>query len=75
MTCSLCRTGECQDGHTTMTLTRGEAVIVLKNVPAMVCQQCGHAYLDSKTTRMVLNKANRAIENGTELEVINLKAA
>ena len=75
MTCLLCRTGDCKEGHTTMTLTRGEAVIVLKNVPAMVCQQCGHAYLESETTKMVLNKANRAIDNGTELEVINLKAA
>lgn len=75
MICSLCRTGECQEGHTTMALTRGEAVIVLKNVPAMVCQQCGHAYLDSETTKMVLDKANHAIEQGTELKVINLKAA
>ncbi len=75
MICSLCRTGECQEGHTTMTLSRGEAVIVIKHVPALVCQQCGHAYLDKETTKMVLQKANRAIENGSELEVINLKAA
>jgi hypothetical protein len=58
-----------------MTLTRGEAIIVMKHVPALVCQQCGHAYLDKETTKMVLDKANRAIENGTELEVISLKAA
>ena len=75
MKCVLCKTGVCKKNTTTVTLTRGEAIIVLKNVPAMVCDQCGHYYLDQATTRDVLKRANEAIKKGTELEVINLKAA
>lgn len=75
MKCSLCITGDCKKGTVTTTLTRNGAIVVLKNVPALVCDQCGHYYLDQKTTREVLKKGNEAIQKGTELEVINLKAA
>jgi YgiT-type zinc finger domain-containing protein len=75
MKCSLCHTGDCTAGHVTTTLTRGEAIFIIKNVPAMVCEQCGHYYLSAQTTREVLQKGNAAIANGSELEVINLKAA
>jgi hypothetical protein len=41
----------------------------------MVCEQCGHYYLSAATTKEILKKGNAAIANGSELEVINLKAA
>ena len=75
MKCSLCRTGDCLPGHVTTTLTREGAVFIIKNVPAMVCDQCGHYYLSAEATREVLKKGNAAFENGSELEVITLKAA
>lgn len=75
MNCSLCHTGNCEEGHVTTTLTRGEAILIVKNVPAMVCEQCGHYYLSAATTKEILKKGNAAIANGSELEVINLKAA
>ena len=75
MICSLCITDACKKGTVTTTLTRNVTIVVRKNVPALVCDQCGHYYLDQKTTREVLKKGNEAIQKGTELEVINLKAA
>jgi len=50
MMCSICRQGETQPGTTTVTLERGELTFVAKDVPAMVCANCGEEYLDSSTT-------------------------
>ena len=74
MKCALCKTRVCKKGTTTITLTRGEAIVVLKYVPALVCDQCGHYFLTQTTTRNVLKRGNEAVKKGTELEIINLKA-
>ena len=51
MKCVLCRTGETKPGKTTETYELGSAVVVVRGVPAQVCQQCGEAYTDEATTR------------------------
>jgi YgiT-type zinc finger domain-containing protein len=61
MMCPRCRHGETQPGTTTVTLERGELTFVAKDVPAMVCANCGEEYLDSSTTEQVLRMA----EGGT----------
>ena len=43
MKCAICKNGETYPGTTTVTLTRGEATIVIKNVPAEVCDNCGES--------------------------------
>jgi YgiT-type zinc finger domain-containing protein len=63
MKCALCRTGETKPGTTTETYEIGGAVIVVRGVPAEVCQQCGEAYTDEDTTRQlekIVAKARRA---------------
>ena len=44
MRCLICRHGETLSGFTTVTLTRDEAVVVFKAVPADICQNCGEYY-------------------------------
>lgn len=41
MKCVICKTGETRSGTTTVTLSRGETTVVIKNVPAEVCDTCG----------------------------------
>jgi YgiT-type zinc finger domain-containing protein len=53
MKCALCRTGETKPGKTTETYEIGSAVVVLRGVPADVCQQCGEAYTNEATTRQI----------------------
>lgn len=53
MKCSLCRTGETKPGKTTETYEIGGTVVVVRGVPAEVCQQCGETYTDEATTRQL----------------------
>ena len=72
MKCVICRNGETFEGETTVTLERGGSVIVIKGVSASICNNCGEYYLNEKTTKEVLQKANDAFANGAEIEVINM---
>jgi len=41
MKCVICQYGETEAGTTTVTLTRGETTIVIRDVPAQICTTCG----------------------------------
>lgn len=73
--CSICKTGELEPGKVTVTLEKEGAVVLLKNVPAQVCNNCSSYFLDAETTRIVLQKAENSVKNGAELEVIQMTAA
>jgi YgiT-type zinc finger domain-containing protein len=44
--CDLCG-GELKPGKTTLEIWRGEELLVIKDVPADVCQQCSEAYISA----------------------------
>ncbi|WP_242037782.1 YgiT-type zinc finger protein [Tolypothrix sp. FACHB-123] len=46
----------------------------LKKVPAEICDNCGEYYLSDAVTEQVLQKAESAINNGAELEIIRYAA-
>ena len=46
MNCVICKTGETEAGIATVTLTRGETVVMVKGTPAEICRNCGEYYLD-----------------------------
>jgi len=62
-------------GIVTVALEREGVIVLLKKVPAQVCNNCEIYFLDSQTTRQVLQKAEASFKNGAELEVIQLQAA
>ncbi|NLV45421.1 MAG: type II toxin-antitoxin system MqsA family antitoxin [Candidatus Hydrogenedentes bacterium] len=74
MKCVLCREGETSPGKVTVTLERGGTVIVIKEVPAEVCSNCGEYYLAEEITREVLRLAEAGKEKGVEVEVIRFAA-
>ena len=75
MKCALCKVGTTKKGSVTVTLERNGAIILIKNVPAEVCTNCGHYYLSEETARAIIKTGNDAIEKGAELEVVKLKVA
>lgn len=75
MECTICKVGNTERGLVTVTLERGETIVLIKKVPAQVCQNCGHYFLDSETTKLVLDRGNDAISKGSELEIVNLQVA
>ena len=74
MKCVICKHGETRRGKATITLNRGETVLVFKGVPAEICENCGEYYLDEATTGLLLAKAERAVENGAEVDVLRFAA-
>lgn len=75
MDCVICKNGTTEHGYITFTLDRNGSIIVFKNVPALICRNCGDFYLMEETTGLLLEKAHKALEKGVEFEIINFKAA
>lgn len=74
MKCVICKQGQPREGRATVTLHRGEATIILKGVPADVCDNCGEYYLSDEVAQHVLERAEKAIENGSEVEILRYAA-
>ncbi len=74
MKCVLCKQGETRPGQTTVTLQRGETTIIIKGVPAEVCENCGEYYLSETVTEQVLERAEQAVKNGAEVEILRFAA-
>ncbi|WBL41278.1 type II toxin-antitoxin system MqsA family antitoxin [Algoriphagus halophytocola] len=75
MECTLCKNGTTEKGLVTVTLEKGGTIVLIKEVPADVCTNCGHYYLSSEMTKLVLEKGNEAYTKGAELEVVKLQVA
>ncbi|MGM0620311.1 MAG: type II toxin-antitoxin system MqsA family antitoxin [Bacteroidota bacterium] len=73
MECVICKNGRTHKGKTTVTLERGGTIVIIKDVPAMICENCGEYYLDKKTTQEILKRAEESVQKGSEIEVINMK--
>ena len=74
MKCVICKTGRAIKGVTTVTLQREETVVVIKGVPADVCENCGEYYLDRETTARVYEQANGAVARNAEVEILRFAA-
>jgi len=75
MKCVICEIGETQGGTTTLAIERETATVVIKRVPAEVCQNCGEAYVDSDAASHVLAMAEQATNAGVQVEVRDYRAA
>ena len=69
MKCVICKHGETQPGRTTVTFERGGATLVIKGVPAQICDNCGEAYVDEGTTSQLLEIADEAVRAGVQVDV------
>jgi len=74
MKCVICKQGQTHTGVTTVMLARGEATIVIKKVPADICENCGEYYLSDKISGKILTMAEEAIKLNNEVEVIQFAA-
>jgi hypothetical protein len=57
-----------------VTLQRGETTVILKGVPAEICENCGEYYLSDDMTRQVLERAEAAVKSGAEVEILRFAA-
>lgn len=74
MKCVICKHGETRNGFTTVTLDRGRTTVVIKEVPAEICENCGEYYLAEDVTEKVQSLAEQAFQHGVEVEVLRYAA-
>ena len=74
MNCLICKTGTTQPGTTTVTLERDITVIVIKDVPAQVCDNCGEYYLSEEVSSRIYTLAEEAVKRKVEVEVLHYAA-
>ncbi len=74
MNCIICKHGQTQPGIVTVTLQRDECIVILKGVPAEICENCGEYYLSETVTDQVLHRAELAANSGTEVEIVRYAA-
>jgi len=55
-------------------LQRGKTIVIFKDAPAEICENCGEYYLSENVTEELLGRAERAIENGAEIEILRFAA-
>lgn len=72
--CVLCK-GKMSPGTTDLTLRRDRSVVVVESVPALVCENCGEASIDSKIAQAVYEIAEREVMRGVALEFCKYSAA
>jgi YgiT-type zinc finger domain-containing protein len=75
MKCMICKHGETRLGTATVTLEREGATIVVKDVPAEVCANCGEEYVSEETTARLLKSAEEAVRAGVKVDVREYVAA
>jgi len=75
MKCVICKHGETKPGAVTVTLERDDMTLVVKSVPARVCDNCGEEYLEEDVTLSLAKTADEAARSGVMVEVREFKAA
>lgn len=75
MKCVICKLGETQPGTTTITLERGGMTLVIKGVPARICDTCGEEYVDERVTEQLLAMVDQAAQAGVQVDVRQYVAA
>ena len=69
MKCFVCRFGETAPGTTILTLNRDSLTLVVKEVPADVCDACGEGYVQPEISAQLQEIANDAKGAGVEVLV------
>lgn len=75
MKCVICKNGQTKPGRATVMLERQETTLVVKNVPAEVCTNCGEEYVDEKAAKRLLKTAEDVAQRGVQVDVRSYEAA
>ncbi|MDA2924096.1 type II toxin-antitoxin system MqsA family antitoxin [Acidobacteria bacterium AH-259-G07] len=71
--CALCG-GNLRAGKTTYSVDYGQGVLVVRNVPAEVCEQCGESWISDAMSARLEELTSEAKERKLQIEVIDLAA-
>jgi YgiT-type zinc finger domain-containing protein len=69
--CPLCGGGRTA-GTVTYTTDLGTVVVVVRNVPASVCDQCGESWVNDSTASILEARVRDALQRGAQVEVLSM---
>jgi YgiT-type zinc finger domain-containing protein len=69
MNCTLCK-ANLSKGKVNHIVDLGERIIIIKNVPANVCGQCGEYYVDTVTALKLESIVEEAKKNKAEVFIV-----
>ena len=75
MKCVICKHGEAESGTVTVTLERDDVTIVFKDVPALICKNCGEEYVNEEIADHLLEVSENAVNSGVQVDIRHYKAA
>ncbi|MGH9940925.1 MAG: type II toxin-antitoxin system MqsA family antitoxin [Pyrinomonadaceae bacterium] len=61
MKCLVCKHKRMKRGTTTLPIERGNAILIVTDIPARVCANCGEPYLDEATAQGVQELAQESL--------------
>jgi YgiT-type zinc finger domain-containing protein len=61
MKCLACKHNHFKKGTTVLPIERGNAILLITDIPARVCENCGETYLDEETAQDVQDLANETL--------------
>ena len=74
MRCVICKAGDTAPGTVTVTLQRGDTVVIIRDVPAAVCRNCGEYYLDEAVAGKLYRHGEEAVVRHAEVEILRYAA-
>jgi len=67
MICVICKNKKMKRGTTVLPIERRKAVLLVTDIPARICANCGEPYIDEKTAKQVEALANEELNGRASL--------
>lgn len=67
MICLICKNKKMKRGTTVLPIERGKAVLLVTDIPARICANCGEPYIDERTASQVEALANEELNGRVSL--------
>ena len=61
MKCLVCKHNRFKKGTIVLPIERGNAILLITDIPARVCENCGETYLDEEIAQNVQDLANETL--------------
>ena len=74
MICLMCKTGETKPGMVTESFRKAATIVIVKDIPAQVCGQCGEPYFDGDVAEAIEKLIDDAVRKGAEVEILRYAA-
>lgn len=75
MICPICKCGHTRSGFASVTLERDNTTLVVQQVSALICDNCGEEFIEESAAAQLLNRAESAVHAGVQIELRQYAAA